>query len=237
MTSAVGRSLGEVSAATHSSGDRSAACIALGAHSSIEHAQGDFASLPNVGGRPGARSPIAKGMQRGLAGVFGVGRGANGTMQDPQEHRGNYGDRMIGDIGAFPLEEYWDDRGQSLFNSSAPGASWVEQVAQEIVFAPHLDLPSLRASPRAMSAHQRSVVGFGNPVLESPPSHEAPSEHGREMQVEVIGNRYMLPAILQQSRPGGITDLRAAHELQQPIPGGSLDRRYHDPFGGRFYDE
>jgi len=135
--------------------------------------------------------PSAPCSQASLAMPFNGGSVANIAVQDAgtttlAQHVQLQGDRMIGDIGAFPAGELWEDRtasypihtpgaGSTAF--SASGGDGLAQGRQAFVLAPRLQVPVLGASPGVVE-----------------PSHARASMDQREVQVEVTPQQPSVPA-------------------------------------------
>lgn len=140
------------------------------------------------------------------------------------------GNRMIGDIGAFPAGELWEDRkaGYSIYTPvagstafSASGGDWLEQGQQAIVLAPNLQVPVLGASSGVAEA---SLL-----------SHARASTDQREVQVEVVPQQLSAPgsAALSDVR----LNLDSAHMLMAPDSGGAQATPYHNPFRAQIRDD
>jgi hypothetical protein len=133
------------------------------------------------------------------------------------------GDRMIGDIGAFPAEELWEDRPGSypihtpLAGSTAFPArknNGHEQCRHAIVLAPNLQVPVLSPSPSAVE-----------PCLLP---HARASMEQREVLVEVVAKQ------LSTCGSAAFSDVRSnldsAHCLMTPDSGGAQAKPYDNVF-------
>lgn len=143
------------------------------------------------------------------------------------------GDRMIGDIGAFPTEEMWEQRENRMGSPtiqasvaastafSATGGDGLEQCRQAIVLAPNLQVPVLGASPCA-----------AEPCL--PPSAKAMTDQ-REMLVEVVPQQPAVPGseALSDLRP----NLDSARFLRAPDSASDAAKPYHNPFRPQMRDD
>jgi len=140
------------------------------------------------------------------------------------------GNRMIGDIGAFPAGELWEDRsasypihtpaaGSTAF--SASGGDGLEQGQQAIVLTANLQVPVLGALP-----------GVAEACLLP---HARASTDQREVQVEVVPQQ--LPALGSAALSDVRLNLDGSRFLMAPDSGGAQAIPYQNPFRAQIRDD